>query len=180
MFPLPGVGGAHAPSPAGNEGPIGCNSAACSRKAAPPLKGPVPAAAAAGPRRLVCTAHHGLQGSHTLQPPPPQGGTGHHPAQPCSPKPATSHLCSALLQEARMGSQPPPSPRRGHTRCAFEEAHPKPESTRRNLEKLSKGFPGGPVAKTAGSQCRAPRSDPWSGNYIPHAAINTWHSQISK
>ena len=31
-------------------------------------------------------------------------------------------------------------------------------------------FPGGPVAKTPRSQCRGPRSDPWSGNWILHAA----------
>ena len=29
-------------------------------------------------------------------------------------------------------------------------------------------FPGGPVAKTPGSQCRAPRFDPWSGNGRSH------------
>ena len=29
-------------------------------------------------------------------------------------------------------------------------------------------FPGGPVAKTLGSQCRGPRFDPWSGNVTPH------------
>ena len=28
-------------------------------------------------------------------------------------------------------------------------------------------FSGGPVAKTPSSQCRGPRLDPWSGNYIP-------------
>ena len=31
------------------------------------------------------------------------------------------------------------------------------------------GFPGGSVATTLGSQCRGPRFDPWSGNYIPRA-----------
>ena len=31
-------------------------------------------------------------------------------------------------------------------------------------------FPGGPVPKTPCSQCRGSRFDPWSGNYIPHAA----------
>ena len=29
---------------------------------------------------------------------------------------------------------------------------------------------GGSVAKTSHSQCRGSRLDPWSGNYIPHAA----------
>ena len=48
-------------------------------------------------------------------------------------------------------------------------------------------FPGGPVAKTLHSQCRGPKFDPLSGNYISHAAtkslratIKTWHSQINK
>ena len=54
-------------------------------------------------------------------------------------------------------------------------------------------FPGGPVAKTPQSQCRGPRYDTWSGNYITHtttkkilraaieipcAATKTQHSQI--
>ena len=29
-------------------------------------------------------------------------------------------------------------------------------------------FPGGPVVKTLSSQCRGPRFNRWSGNYIPH------------
>ena len=36
------------------------------------------------------------------------------------------------------------------------------------------------------SQCRGPRFDPWSGNWIPHAAVkiscaatNIWYSQIN-
>ena len=48
-------------------------------------------------------------------------------------------------------------------------------------------FPGVPVAKILCSQCRGPRFDPWSGNWIPHAATKslhaaaeTWHSQITK
>ena len=47
-------------------------------------------------------------------------------------------------------------------------------------------FPGGPAAKTPCCQCRGPRFNPWSGNYIPHvttedphAATKTWCSQIS-
>ena len=34
----------------------------------------------------------------------------------------------------------------------------------------SRDFPGGPVAETPCSHCRVPRSDPWSGNKIPHTA----------
>ena len=41
-------------------------------------------------------------------------------------------------------------------------------------------FSDGPVAKTLGSQCTGSRFDPWSGNYIPHAATKTWHSRINK
>ena len=33
--------------------------------------------------------------------------------------------------------------------------------------KLSRDFPGGPVAKTLGFHCRGPRFDPWSGNSDP-------------
>ena len=54
-------------------------------------------------------------------------------------------------------------------------------------------FPGGPVAKTLSSQCRGPRLDPWSENWIlhatlgfqmsqlkiPHATVKTWHRQIN-
>ena len=47
----------------------------------------------------------------------------------------------------------------------------------RILEWPSKGatgdLPGGPVAKTQRSQCRGPRFDPWSGNWIPHAATKS-------
>ena len=32
-------------------------------------------------------------------------------------------------------------------------------------------FPGGPMAKALHSRRRQSRFDPWSGNYIPHAAI---------
>ena len=48
-------------------------------------------------------------------------------------------------------------------------------------------FPGGPVAKILCSQCKGPGFDPWSGNWIPHAAtkslhaaVKTWHSQVTK
>ena len=34
-------------------------------------------------------------------------------------------------------------------------------------------FPGGPVAKTSGSKCKGSKFDPWSGNYIPHAAAKS-------
>ena len=34
-------------------------------------------------------------------------------------------------------------------------------------------LPGGPVAKTPGSQCRGPGFQPWSGNQIPHAAAKS-------
>ena len=30
--------------------------------------------------------------------------------------------------------------------------------------------PGGPVVKTLHPQCKGPRFDPWSGNWIPHGA----------
>ena len=36
-------------------------------------------------------------------------------------------------------------------------------------------FPGGPVAKTPGSQCRGPRFNPWLGNWIPHATTKSLH-----
>ena len=38
-------------------------------------------------------------------------------------------------------------------------------------------FPGSPVARTRRSQCRGPRLDPWSYNYIPYAAAedSAWH-----
>ena len=41
-------------------------------------------------------------------------------------------------------------------------------------------FPGGPVAKTLSSPCRGPGFNPWSENYIQHAATKTRCSQISK
>ena len=34
---------------------------------------------------------------------------------------------------------------------------------------MHRDFPGSPVAKTPGYQCRRPGFDSWSGNYIPHA-----------
>ena len=34
-------------------------------------------------------------------------------------------------------------------------------------------LPGGPVAKTPGTQCRGPGFDPWSGNSIPYAATKS-------
>ena len=41
-------------------------------------------------------------------------------------------------------------------------------------------FPGGQVAKTACSQCRGPRFDPWSGNYFPHATTKTSYATTRK
>ena len=49
-----------------------------------------------------------------------------------------------------------------------------------SCEQNSKGFPGGPVAKTPHSQCSGPRFDPWLGNKVPHATTKTQHSQIDK
>ena len=46
----------------------------------------------------------------------------------------------------------------------------------KNIKK--RDFPGGPVGKTPGSQCRGPGFDPWSGNKIPHAATKIQRSQI--
>ena len=40
-------------------------------------------------------------------------------------------------------------------------------------------FPGGLVAKTLCSQCKGLGSNPWSGNWIPHAATKTQQSQIN-
>ena len=37
-------------------------------------------------------------------------------------------------------------------------------------------FPGGPVAKTLPSQCRGPRFEPWSRNWILQAATKNSHS----
>ena len=42
--------------------------------------------------------------------------------------------------------------------------------------KDSGDFLGGPVTMTASSQCRGPRSDPWSGNYIPHTSTESSHA----
>ena len=42
--------------------------------------------------------------------------------------------------------------------------------------KKSFGFPGGPVPKTPCFQCRGPGFDPWSGNWIPHAATKGPHA----
>ena len=37
-------------------------------------------------------------------------------------------------------------------------------------------FPGGLVVETPHSQCRGPGFDPWSGNWILHAAIKSSHA----
>ena len=39
-------------------------------------------------------------------------------------------------------------------------------------------FPGGPAVKIPCSQCRGPGFDPWSGNYIPHAATKIPHATM--
>ena len=50
-----------------------------------------------------------------------------------------------------------------------------------NLLKVRNGdFSGGPVAKTLCCQWRGHGFDPWSGNYIPHAATKTQCSQKKK
>ena len=46
--------------------------------------------------------------------------------------------------------------------------------------KISRDFPGGPVAKTLHSQCRGPWFKPWSGNYIPHAADKCSHASTER
>ena len=48
------------------------------------------------------------------------------------------------------------------------------------LKRNERDFPGVPVVKTPRSQCRGPGLDPWSGNWIPHAAAKTQHSQMNK
>ena len=62
---------------------------------------------------------------------------------------------------------------------------------------VERDFPGGPMAKTPGSQCMGPGFNPWSENWIlhdtterlrvlqwrqkiPHASTETWHNQINK
>ena len=37
-------------------------------------------------------------------------------------------------------------------------------------------FPHGPVAKLPSSQCKGPRFNPWSGNWIPHATTKSSHA----
>ena len=49
-----------------------------------------------------------------------------------------------------------------------------------NLKEKSQDFPGGPVVKTPHSQCRGPRFNSWSGNYVLNASTKTQHSQIKK
>ena len=47
-----------------------------------------------------------------------------------------------------------------------------------HIKRNERNFAGDPVVKTLGSQCRGPGFNP--GNWIPHAATKTQHSQISK
>ena len=37
-------------------------------------------------------------------------------------------------------------------------------------------FAGGPVAKILCFQLRGPKSDPWAGNWIPHATTKSLHA----
>ena len=39
-------------------------------------------------------------------------------------------------------------------------------------------FPGCSMAKTSSSQCRGPRFNPWSGNWIPYAATKSSMPQL--
>ena len=48
----------------------------------------------------------------------------------------------------------------------------------KNIKK--RDFPGGPVAKTPGSQCKGPEFNPWSGNQVLHAAPNTGRGKLKK
>ena len=41
---------------------------------------------------------------------------------------------------------------------------------------LTRDFPGGLVARTPHSQCRAPLFDPWLGNYVPRATTKSLHT----
>ena len=68
---------------------------------------------------------------------------------------------------------------------------------RKGKQGVETDFPGGPMAKTPGSQCRGPGFHPWAENCIPHDATarfrvpqwrgkiphdatEAWHSQINK
>ena len=65
----------------------------------------------------------------------------------------------------------------------FQKTHsPHPTPLQKNLTKIQKSrdFPGGPMVKTPNSQCKEPGFNPWSRNWIPHAATNTWHGKINK
>ena len=44
-----------------------------------------------------------------------------------------------------------------------------------SIKRLSSDFPGGPVAKILYSHGRGPGFHPWSGNWIPYAAIKRFH-----
>ena len=44
-----------------------------------------------------------------------------------------------------------------------------------SIKRLSSDFPGGPMAKTLHSHGRGPGFHPWSGNWIPYAAIKRFH-----
>ena len=46
------------------------------------------------------------------------------------------------------------------------------ETDSSRIRKLA-DFPAGPVAKTPHSQCKGPGFDPWTGNWIPHAATKS-------
>ena len=44
-----------------------------------------------------------------------------------------------------------------------------------NEGRRHRGFPAGPAAETPNSQCGGPRSNPWSGNWIPQATTQRSH-----
>ena len=59
----------------------------------------------------------------------------------------------------------------------FEACEGLLKEAQKQYQKLPyRDFPGGPVAKTLHSQCRGPRFDPWSGNWIPHAKTKSSHA----
>ena len=53
-----------------------------------------------------------------------------------------------------------------------------PKKSESENEKIQE-FLGGPVAKTPRSRCREPRFHPQSGNWIPHATVESSHVRSS-
>ena len=69
-----------------------------------------------------------------------------------------------------VGSSWAPWPSLGHVLPSIYHQPSLPWPTWQLLLKIHEGdFPGG---QTPHSQCQGPGFDPWSGNYIPHAATN--------